>query len=51
MCDQLYKMKPYQRINHIPGMYALDRKNHLARNLGRISKLFPDESNFVLFRV
>ena len=31
--DKLYRMKPYQRINHFPGMYALARKNHLARNL------------------
>lgn len=32
-CEKLYKMKMYQRINHFPGMYALARKNHLARNL------------------
>ena len=31
--DKLYRMKPYQRINHFPGMYALARKNNLARNL------------------
>ena len=35
-CEKLYKMKPYQRINHFPGMYALARKNHLARNLGKM---------------
>ena len=34
--DKLYRMKPYQRINHFPGMYALARKNHLARNLQRM---------------
>lgn len=39
--DKLLKMKPYQRINHFPGMYALARKNHLARNLIKMKKLFP----------
>ena len=34
--DKLYRMKPYQRINHFPGMYALARKNHLALNLSRM---------------
>ena len=29
----LTKMKPYQRTNHFPGMYALARKNCLAKNL------------------
>ena len=27
-------------------MYALARKNHLARNLGRMAKLFPDDYKF-----
>ena len=39
-------MKPYQRINHFPGMYALARKNHLARNLMRMQKIFPDDYKF-----
>jgi len=29
----LVKMKNYQRTNHFPGMYALARKNLLAKNL------------------
>lgn len=45
-CEKLYKMKPYQRINHFPGMYALARKNHLARNLGKMQKAFPDDYKF-----
>ena len=45
-CEKLYKMKSYQRINHFPGMYALARKNHLARNLGKMQKAFPDDYKF-----
>eukprot|EP00347_Sterkiella_histriomuscorum_P011690 403371481 len=45
-CERLYKMKPYQRVNHFAGMYALARKNHLARNLGRMQKKFPDDYKF-----
>lgn len=44
--EKLYRMKPYQRINHFPGMYALARKDHLARNLHRMQKVLPDEYNF-----
>ena len=29
----LQRMKPYQRTNHFPGMYAMARKNLLAKNL------------------
>lgn len=39
-------MKPYQRINHFPGMYALARKNHLAMNLTRMQNRFPDDYKF-----
>lgn len=46
-CDKLYRMKPYQRINHFPGMHILCRKNLFARNLGRMQKSFPEEYNFV----
>ena len=44
--DKLYRMKPYQRINHFPGMYALARKNNLARNLQRMLKLHPEDYKF-----
>ena len=40
--DKLYRMKPYQRINHFPGMYALARKNHLASNLKKMQARHPD---------
>lgn len=41
--ERLYKMKAYQRVNHFPGMYALARKDHLARNLKKMLQRFPDE--------
>jgi tubulin polyglutamylase TTLL6/13 len=44
--DFLTKMLPYQKINHYPGMYVVTRKNHLARNLMRMKKAFPEEYNF-----
>ena len=44
--DKLYRMKPYQRINHFPGMYALARKNNLARNLQRMLKHHPEDYKF-----
>lgn len=44
--EQLQRMKPYQRINHYPGMYALARKNNLCRNLMRMYKVFKEEYNF-----
>ncbi len=44
--DKLSKMKPYQKINHYPGMYGLARKNHLGRNLMKMKKLLPYEYRF-----
>jgi tubulin polyglutamylase TTLL6/13 len=45
-CDRLYRMKPYQRVNHFPGMQILWRKNLFARNMGRMLKRFPTEYDF-----
>jgi len=42
----LKKMKPYQRINHFPGMYYLSRKGYLQRNLIKMWKRFPKAYNF-----
>ncbi|XP_062994098.1 tubulin polyglutamylase TTLL6 isoform X1 [Elgaria multicarinata webbii] len=40
------EMKTYQKINHFPGMSEICRKDLLARNMGRMLKLFPKEFNF-----
>jgi len=34
-------MKPYQKVNHFPGMYTLARKNYLGKNLMKMMKQFP----------
>ena len=44
--ERLTHMKPYQKINHFPGMYALARKNHLGRNLSRLRRLHPNDYDF-----
>ncbi|CAG9327501.1 ttll-11_9 [Blepharisma stoltei] len=44
--DKLARMKLYQKINHFPGMYALARKNHLAKNLNRLRKSLPKDFKF-----
>ena len=44
--EQLGKMKPYQKINHFPGMYGLARKDYLGRNLMRMRKALPDLYKF-----
>jgi len=44
--DRLFRMKPYQRINHFPGMFQLARKNNLGRNLMRMKKYYAKEYNF-----
>ena len=38
--DFLAKLNPWQKVNHYPGMYAITRKNHLARNLMRMKRAF-----------
>lgn len=44
--DKLAKMRPYQKINHYPGMYGLARKNHLGRNLMKMRRIFPSKYKF-----
>ena len=45
--DLLPKMKPFQKINHFPGMMGLCKKNNLGRNINKMKKKFPKEYNFV----
>jgi len=44
--ERLLRMKPYQKINHFPGMYTLARKNTLAVNLSLMRKAFPQHYSF-----
>ena len=39
--EMLSRMKPYQKVNHFPGMYAISRKNFLAMNLNKLRRIFP----------
>lgn len=39
-------MKPYQRINHFPGMRVITRKDELAKNLNIMRQIMPKEYNF-----
>ncbi|XP_027623136.1 tubulin polyglutamylase TTLL6 isoform X3 [Tupaia chinensis] len=40
------EMKSYQKINHFPGMSEICRKDLLARNMNRMSKMFPKDFHF-----
>lgn len=42
----LSKMESHQKINHFPGTYNFSRKDHLARNLKRLKKEFPQFYKF-----
>lgn len=44
--EKMCKLWPYQRINMVPGIQNLARKNHLARNLTRMQKVFKEEFSF-----
>lgn len=45
--DRIADLKPYQRLNHFPGMGEISRKDSLARNLVKMQKEFPEEYNFI----
>lgn len=44
--DRIMRMKPYQRINHFPGMQSLYRKNSLGKNLNLMKSVHPEHYNF-----
>lgn len=44
--ERLIRMRPYQRINHYPGMHSLSQKNHLAVNLQDMQEALPSEYDF-----
>lgn len=44
--DKMRGMKPYQRINHFPGMTIISLKNNLAKYLKLMQKEYPQDFNF-----
>ncbi len=44
--EKLQRLKGFQRMNHFPGMYALARKNNLAKHLSKFRKHYPSEYSF-----
>lgn len=44
--EQLARLRPYQKINHWPGMFSLHRKNNLGKLLMRMHKKFPQQYGF-----
>eukprot|EP00793_Prasinoderma_coloniale_P000943 PRCOL_00007033-RA len=44
--ERVMRLRRVQRINHFAGMLEICRKKSLAKNLGRMQKLAPDEYGF-----
>jgi tubulin polyglutamylase TTLL6/13 len=44
--DRISKLSPYQRINALPNIALLARKNNLAKHLMRMHKAYREEYNF-----
>lgn len=44
--EKLQRLKPYQRLNHYPGMYVLARKNNLGKHLNKMAKKYEQEYSF-----
>ncbi|XP_076440096.1 tubulin polyglutamylase TTLL7-like isoform X3 [Babylonia areolata] len=45
--DRVAELKPFQRLNHFPGMGEISRKDCLARNILKMQKSFPEEYSFI----
>jgi len=45
--ERIMRLKRTQKINHFTGMLEICRKKSLARNIGKMAKLYPDEYKFV----
>ncbi|KAK2187502.1 hypothetical protein NP493_163g02060 [Ridgeia piscesae] len=41
--ERISELKPYQKINHFPGMGEICRKDCLARNIAKMCKIHPEE--------
>jgi tubulin polyglutamylase TTLL6/13 len=44
--DRISKLRPYQRINAIPNISVLARKNNLASNLMRMSHVHKEDYSY-----
>lgn len=45
--EAISELRSFQRYNHFPAMSEISRKDALARNIMKLSKLLPYEYNFV----
>lgn len=45
--EGISELKAFQRYNHFPAMSEISKKDALARNISKISKLLPKEFDFV----
>lgn len=45
--EGISELKSFQRYNHFPAMSEISKKDALARNMAKISKLLPKEFDFV----
>ncbi|PAA48342.1 hypothetical protein BOX15_Mlig019363g1 [Macrostomum lignano] len=44
--ERLTQLKPFQRVNHFPGMAEICRKDLLAKNMGKLNQRYPSEYKF-----
>jgi len=44
--EKVFQMKPWQKVNHFPGMFQITIKTNLARNLQNLQKEFGKEYKF-----